>query len=289
MNKIDSKLFSFETLFPMGQFQVPVGQIYQIGELSVVRGGEIPEHIQYCDEITYVIAGKAKVYSKDECFELTGGQIHYLKKGLYHKIIADMDENFRYICIGYLPDEKNCDIQDFLLATKDIEHLVVSDDGDIRVLSEMLINEMYIKDSQSDKMINYYITQILISLYRLIREKGERALVEKTNSGFTIYHMLRYIDREYLNIKSVKAISEKLSYNEYYLSHLFKEKIGMSIKEYIMEKKLKYAAVLLKSSDLSVEEITEHLNFASSHTFRQAFKRYFGVSPSGYKKSNSKF
>lgn len=56
-----SKLFAFDNLFFDKQLRLPVGVLLQVSELSVIRSGEILEHIQTCDEITYVISGKAKM------------------------------------------------------------------------------------------------------------------------------------------------------------------------------------------------------------------------------------
>ena len=44
--KITSKLFSYDQMFKQGQMQIPAGDILQIAELSVIRSGEIAEHIQ---------------------------------------------------------------------------------------------------------------------------------------------------------------------------------------------------------------------------------------------------
>ena len=84
-------------------------------------------------------------------------------------------------------------------------------------------------------------------------------------------------------IKNVKSVSEELSYSEYYISHLFKKKMGITAKEYITKKKIFHACELLKTSPLGIEEISEHLNFASSHSFRRAFKSVTGISPREYK------
>ena len=290
MNKIDGRLFFYETNF-LGDnpLKLNIGEIYQIAELSLVRGGEIPEHNQFCDEITYAVSGKAKIYSGDECFDLAGGEIHYIKKGIKHRIVADDDENFRYICFGFEADAHNEDVLPFADEVKNKDHFVLKGDGNIRTSFEHLVDEIYTNDSQSNKMISLYMTQILISLCRLIRGRKDRVPANKTASGYAIYHTLRYIDREYINIKSVKSVARELSYSEYYLAHLFKEKVGVSIKEYIIEKKLKNAAILLKTTDLTIGEIAEYHNFATLHTFSQAFKRYFKVSPSEFKKSDSKF
>ena len=102
-------LFFYGNEYHPGQIflKVSAGDIFQIAELSIMKESEIPEHTQICDEITYVVSGKAKVYSGDECFEMTAGQIHYIAKDTYHKIVADTDSNFHYCCFGFLtnPEE----------------------------------------------------------------------------------------------------------------------------------------------------------------------------------------
>ena len=288
--EFNSKLFSYEnSFFASGALKLPIGEIFQVSELSVIRGGEIAEHIQPCDEITYAISGKAKIYSDNDCTELSGGQIHFIKKGMCHKIEADINENFRYICIGFTANTDYADINEFISLTSPMNYFIKNDDGNVRILSEMLINEFYQKDSQSNTMINLYLSQILISISRLLKnDTVKNSKISNSTSNFTVYHTLRYIDREYMYITSVKSIAEKLSYSEYYLSHLFKEKMGISIKQYILNKKLMLAAELLKTSNLSVGEISEYLSFATQHTFSQAFKRFFKLSPTEFKKANDR-
>jgi len=86
--KISSKLFSFDKIFAQGQLHTESAEIRQIAELAVMKGGEIREHIQYCDELTYAVSGTATIYSGDTCHEMTAGEIHFIRKGQYHKIVA---------------------------------------------------------------------------------------------------------------------------------------------------------------------------------------------------------
>ena len=58
---------------------------------------------------------------------------------------------------------------------------------------------------------------------------------------------------------------------------------------YIIKKKLQLAAEMLKTDDISIEKLSEYLNFNSPHTFRQAFKKLYSQSPSEYRKTFSKF
>lgn len=280
-----SKLFAYDNLFFEKHLYLPVGILFQVSELSVIRSGEILEHIQTCDEITYVISGKAKMYTGDKCTEITGGQVHFIKKGIRHKIIADANENFRYICIGYIPNENCADIASFLETTENITDFIAEDGGTIRNLSRQLINEFYLRDEQSDVMINAYLVQILLSLYRILTNSTiAKEKTSSSTSNFAVYRTLRYMDQEYLNIASIKEIAVALNYSEYYLSHLFREKMGLTIKDYLTRKKMIAAENMLKTSNMSIQEIAEQLNYASAHSFSLAFKKYMSESPTTYRK-----
>ena len=62
---------------------------------------------------------------------------------------------------------------------------------------------------------------------------------------------------------------------------------GMSIKEFIMDMRLKRAAQLMKDSDLNVSEISFKTGFANPKYFSICFKRHFGLTPTEFKKNSS--
>ena len=282
--EFSSKVFSYDHLLSDKKILLPAGELIQVSELSLIRNGEIAEHVQLCDEITYVISGNATFYSDDSAEEISGGQIHYIKKGLTHKIIAGSDSNFRYTCIGFNPDLSNEIIRAFLEIRPETDRFIKNDDGSIRHLTELLLNEFYSEDENRNIMINLYLSQILISVSRIY--KGNLSYIDKkstSTSGYAVYNALRYIDREYMYITSVKNVAKELSYSEYYLSHIFSQKVGMSMKEYLLKKKLQSAAQMLKTTNLSIGEISDYLNFSTHHTFRQAFKKVYLMSPNEYR------
>ncbi len=287
--KITNKLFSYNHRFSKGQMHTPSAEITQIAELSLIRGSEIPTHIQMCDEITYAFSGKATIYSGGSCFAMQAGQIHFIKRGEVHRIVADDNENFHYCCIGYHPDASCASIGVFLNATRNRRSFLVEDIGSIKRLFSLLIDEFYIRDAESNEMIHLYFCQMLILLYRILSGTAKVKLNKqnKSASNYAVYQALKYIDREYLTITRVKEIASALSYNDYYLCHIFKEKMEMTLKEYLTQKKLITAMELLENSNMKISDISDQLHFTSLHTFGLAFKRYTGVSPSQYRKERA--
>ncbi len=280
MNYSD-RLFSFDTLFPDEKLQIPIGEICQVSELSVVKGGQILRHTQYCDEITYAISGSARVMSGDNWTEMRAGQIHFIKKGVVHRIMVNKGENFRFVCLGFCLND--CEIASSINSImKDKTHFMISDNKSVKSLCELVIREFHEWDEQSGDSVNRYLSQIIVNMCRiLVGNMGSTKgiIYDKRTANLSFYRVLQYIDREYVNIKTVKGVAESLAYSEYYLSHIFKEKMNMGVKEYIMRKKIEKAKELLKTTHLTIEEISSYLNFSSSHSFRRAYKQVVGQLP----------
>lgn len=68
-----------------------------------------------------------------------------------------------------------------------------------------------------------------------------------------------------------------------YLSRLFKKELGISVSDYIREKKIDKAQNLLKYSDFTPVEIANYLSFSSQSHFIQAFEKMVGITPKKYR------
>ena len=68
------------------------------------------------------------------------------------------------------------------------------------------------------------------------------------------------------------------------MSELFSKDTGMSIKSYLTEKRMQWAALMLQEPERSVKNIAASCGFDDSLYFSRAFSKYFGVSPQQYRK-----
>ncbi|MBO5031031.1 MAG: helix-turn-helix transcriptional regulator [Lachnospiraceae bacterium] len=93
-------------------------------------------------------------------------------------------------------------------------------------------------------------------------------------------------DYIYAHINGRITINELADYTKLspsYLSRLFKQNLGISISDYIREKKIEKAKNLLRYSDISLIEIANYLAFSSQSHFIQTFDRYVGLTPKKYR------
>lgn len=82
---------------------------------------------------------------------------------------------------------------------------------------------------------------------------------------------------------TIECLADYTQLSTSYLSKLFKKEVGVSISDYIREKKIDNAKNLLRYSNYSLIEISNYLAFSSQSHFIQTFERYVGVTPKKYR------
>lgn len=103
-----------------------------------------------------------------------------------------------------------------------------------------------------------------------------------------VKYALNYIHTiRYHGSVTVGEISSYVGINRSYLCRLFKEKLGLSPKQYITEFKMKTAAKLLEETSLSVGQVARSVGFEDQLYFSTTFRAFFGHSPTQHR-SNSK-
>lgn len=99
-----------------------------------------------------------------------------------------------------------------------------------------------------------------------------------------ISRVLAISEEQFVNSElSITKIAEKLGYNSKYLSHHFKEKMGVTYSEYLKSLRIKYAVSLFEHGIDSVKNVALLSGFADPLYFSNVFKKCIGVSPTDYK------
>lgn len=96
---------------------------------------------------------------------------------------------------------------------------------------------------------------------------------------------LKIIDYNYSSQISVEQIAESLTLNTAYFSRIFTKQVGISPKQYLLNKKIERAKELLKMTDASIGEIANSVGYEDQLYFSRIFKKHVGISPNEYRKS----
>lgn len=85
--------------------------------------------------------------------------------------------------------------------------------------------------------------------------------------------------------RSIQFYADKMSLTPKYLSKVIREASGKSVSQWIDEMVIMEAKAMLKSSNLTVLQISEKLNFPNASFFGSYFKKRTGISPIQYRES----
>lgn len=141
------------------------------------------------------------------------------------------------------------------------------------------------------KLDNIQTIQGIIALHdhMVLDFTGKMRLLAKTpKTSQPVTACIEYI---YIHIHeriTVDGLADYTGLSPSHLSRIFKQETGVSISDYIREKKVEKAQELLQFSDFSLIEISNFLSFSSQSHFTQLFREFTGMTPKKYRDRSRK-
>ena len=120
-----------------------------------------------------------------------------------------------------------------------------------------------------------------------IRTILKRCLEKKHQDSFTT--MLGYIDENYYRSDlTYEEVANVGGVTKTYISKMFRANLGMSYVEYLANVRMEKAAVLLRTTDMSINDIVKMVGYVDGSGFRRSFRNKFKISPVEYRKEQRK-
>lgn len=143
---------------------------------------------------------------------------------------------------------------------------------------------------EQSKYQNEIIRSIFYALILEIVAECEKVLDVNSSDSIKADNLsdsfFRLLATYYKKNRSVKFYAERLNITPKYLSAVVKRATGRPILEWIHEAVLIEAKMLLCTSELTVQQIADQLNFSSPSAFIQFIKKHLGTTPKRLGHSN---
>lgn len=192
--------------------------------------------------------------------------------------IAEAKEHFLFIT-GELKDYP---ISIFNMATA---RLVVTLNNTVSILRKNSINGSF---ESADMVLMFYRLEsreeFIDSFYSFFDKIGEELEKKKAVRQESFYEQMRdYIGSHYTDPDfTVESLAGALNKSVPYISRVYSQSKGTTIKDTISELRMDMAKQLLRDKNLSINEIAARVGFSSSSYFHKAFKKVNGVTPKEY-------
>lgn len=143
------------------------------------------------------------------------------------------------------------------------------------------------------------VSGIIIKLVRSLQERRKEKEIEKVLEKMTInlqnsqdsivknnYKILiqNIIENNYSNSQfTLSILSENINLSTGYLSIIFKKNFGIPFQDYLLQKRMEKAKLLLLTTKLKNYEIAEQVGFEDVNYFITKFKKYYQITPKQYR------
>jgi len=124
---------------------------------------------------------------------------------------------------------------------------------------------------------------ILELIYTLSREAEHQTRQTATKAGFSfIEESLGYIKGNLTEDLCLEEMAKRASVSPIYFHNCFKAAVGMTLREYVEEQRIKKAIHLLQTTAYSLTTIAFECGFSSQSYFSYVFKRKMETTPRQY-------
>ncbi len=239
--------------------------------------------------LIYVRRGRAKVLLGSKEWLISRPSVVFISNLEKYAIFSESESYDRY-SVGFVPKEAMMRINSYKLLSPFCDRLAgfsnVFEVSHITDELDLLFEMLYKEHNASDKDIEDGCASILrVILMTLLRGIPDAFPYKSTEKSAIVQSVKRKLEGDLKEELSLDDISAEFHISTYYLSHIFKDITGYSVKNYRLLCRLASARELLVSSEYNVKEICSIMGFPDMSNFSRRFKSEYGVTPTEYRKS----
>ncbi|MEA5059153.1 MAG: AraC family transcriptional regulator [Candidatus Pelethousia sp.] len=231
--------------------------------------------------VTYVVEGKAYFLQPWDILLVPHGQIHRPiidPSEPYERIILWMNTDY---LLSHSAEDGNL-LQCFHLAQERKFALIRLDASlrpELRRMLSVLEDALHSTEFAHTLLAKASFLQLVVAFNRMALRDATSLNPETYRSDPKVEEILSYINENLDTDLSLDAMASRFYISKSYLMHRFKELTGCSAHKYVRQKRLLWAAEMIRDG-IPVIEAGQRCGFRDYSAFLRAFKQVFGITPS---------
>ena len=276
MSNIFFNIFPNENFIDLGMYQYG----YEQCEPGHSFGPATRNHYLF----HYIISGTGtlmadNIKGETQTYSIKSGQGFLIFPGQITTYIADQNLPWEYVWIEFdgLRVKEALDLTELSVNTP-VYH---SHSKDLR---EQLMNEMLYIVHHAKESPFHLIGHLYLFLDYLTQSAKSKKLVQSSKmSDYYIKEAINYIEQNFQNNITIEDIAAVCGINRSYFGKIFRNSIGRSPQEFLMNYRMVKATELLKLTSLSIAEIGSAVGYENQLHVSRAFKTIYGISPTEWR------
>lgn len=251
----------------------------------------IPSHShgKDCYEIHYIISGNGTAIINSAVYPIDKNTLYITGPYIVHEQIPSAQDPMVEYCIylRFLQKNKKTDSRSSILSLfKEHPFWFGHDNHNICSIMQMIFFELEHRNLGYHALLTALFQQLIICIVRNYTNNAPNKSVPEY--AFTSQTSLLSIEEAFLyDYKDItlNQLAKRMNISSRQAERLLKQYYNNTFQKKRTEARMSAASVLLKTSNYSISCIAEMIGYSSSEHFSHAFKRYFGISASEYRKN----
>ncbi|AIQ48912.1 hypothetical protein R70723_25630 [Paenibacillus sp. FSL R7-0273] len=248
-------------------------------------------------EMLYIYSGHGEIMAENQTYAIRDHTLVWFQPYQLHRVLVPAAEGHSYIRTNLTFDPGFLEryLAAFPLLEKffrslwrgSLQRPVVYDMHNTPVAA--VLEELHYADNSPAADREENMGLLMLQLIRLLQKNMSGVLPENSDNqsrgGSHVERITGWLDEHYKEPFSLETLAAAMHLSPYHISHLFKDYAGFTLSEYVIQRRVREASILLANTTRSVQEIAAEVGGYSPSYFSQMFKKQKGISPEKYRKS----
>lgn len=237
------------------------------------NGWNIPMRTINNHELVFVIKGRGKIVYEKREVTVSENDVVYFYPGIKHALYVEDEPYMEFYAVHFSPEEN-----EKKLNLPDIFNIK----GNFKPAE--LMGELLKTWSGREYMFEWrqelLMSEIIYTLYKLMYIKNEVS----ASNDIRITRVIDYIHKNPYEKHTVESLCRISELKKSFFCENFKKLTGLSPISYCIKLKLEFSKSMLMESDMTIRKIALKCGFNDEFYYSRMFRKYFGISPSEYRK-----
>ena len=247
------------------------------GEEQCTNGSTWGPSVRFDYLIYYVVSGKGVFFCGTNKYQLKKGHFFVVFPNTIVKYRADEGDPWHGIWVNFDGAEAKGILQSMGISIHSPVKKVQKGSEVVEVLRQM-------PRENTDNLSNNLMFSA--KLYELMSYLAKDIRQTSSKEGDYFENAVQYIKTHYREPLTVEGVAKYIGVSRKYLFAIFKNILGLSPKDYIVNYRIEMAKELLMNKDVSVGSVAYSVGYEDPLNFSKMFKGKTGLSPREYRKNH---
>jgi AraC-like DNA-binding protein len=271
--------------------------------IAEIQQSALSAHSHEFFEMVYVRRGQGAHYIEDTPYPISAGDLYVISPGEKHFYAPVGDSTLRIVNVLWMPSlveellrasafaapggaRKLLYVEPMLQRATPFAHRLHLAGGTafrVESLLDEMRRELIAAAPDCEVLLRHLFCALLVLLSRAYNEqKGEVPRVRRpavTPAQSVAARAIAYLESHHTRQVRVEEVAAHVAVSSGRLAHIFKERAGCGVIEYLHEYRIARACAALVQDDLAVGEIAAEVGYNDLRFFHRIFRRRTGCNP----------